>query len=87
MLEQAPGRACGPVESRALAGAGLLAEFVTLWKGSMLELFEENCSLWVGPHAGTGEEHEKEGEVGLCDKLTAPPIPCLCTTLGQEVEK
>ena len=31
MLEQVPGRTCGPVERRAHAGAGLLAGLVTLW--------------------------------------------------------
>ena len=31
MLEQAPGRTCGPIERGAHGGAGLLAGLVTPW--------------------------------------------------------
>jgi len=31
VLEQTPGRTCGPVERAGHAGAGLLAGLVTLW--------------------------------------------------------
>jgi len=42
----------------------------------VLEKFVENCLLWEGPHAGTGEECKEEGAVErTCDDLTAIPIP------------
>ncbi|PKU40823.1 hypothetical protein llap_8879 [Limosa lapponica baueri] len=48
MLEQAPGRTCGPVERGTHAGADLLAGLVTPWKGPMLEQLVKNCSRWEG---------------------------------------
>ena len=33
----------------------------SLWEGPTLEKFMNDCIPWVGPHAGAGEEHEREG--------------------------
>lgn len=57
MLEQAPGRTCGPLERRAHIGAGFLAEFVSLQR----------------THAGVVLEglHPMEGicSRGVCEEL------------------
>ncbi|KAK4816051.1 hypothetical protein QYF61_011059 [Mycteria americana] len=49
----------------------------------------EDCLLWVGPHAGAGEECEEEGAAQTThDELTATPIPCpLVPLVGEQVEK
>jgi len=68
VLEQAPGRTCGPVQRGAHAGAGLVAGLVTPWGthagavheelqpmgGTTLENFVEDCLLWEEPHSGAG---------------------------------
>jgi len=78
------------VERGAYAGAGLLAEHVTLrgptleqfmkncspWEEPTLQKFVENCLLWEGPHAGAGDESEEEGAVETTfDELTCNSIP------------
>jgi len=57
--------------------SSLFVKDCTLWKGLMLEQSMEDCPPWEGPHAGAGEEREKE-EVAetTCDELTAASIPC-----------
>jgi len=45
------------------------------WEGLKLEQFVEDCLPWEGPHAGAGEEGEKEGEAETtCDELTTTPF-------------
>jgi len=48
------------------------------WEGLTLEKFVENFLLWVGLHAGEGQECEEEKVAGAtCDELIAAPIFCL----------
>jgi len=52
VLEQAPGRTCGPVERGAHAGAGLLAGLVTLWGPTLEQPVPEGLHPVGGTHAG-----------------------------------
>ena len=46
MLEQAPGRTCGPVGDPRWSS--LFLKDCTPWMGPMLEQFVKNCSPWEG---------------------------------------
>jgi len=61
MVEQAPGKICGPLERGPHTRAGFLAGLVTLWgthagavcedmswEGLTLDLFMEHCLPWEG---------------------------------------
>ena len=66
--------------------AGAVHEELQPMGGPVLERSLKDCLPWGGPHAGGGEECEKEGAAGkLCYELTAPPIPHSSVPLGGSV--
>ena len=93
-LEQAPGRACGPMERGAYAGAVLLAGLVTAWRGAPAGAA---CSWRTAPHgkdphwsslwraAAHGRTHIAEGRQRqlVMNWLQPPfPVPLRCSGGG-----
>jgi len=89
MLDQAPGRTCGPTESclrwSRFAGrtcdpvgdphwSSLFLKDCTLWEGPMLERFMDDCLQWMRPHSPLLLQCEEEGAAETtCDELTTTP--------------